>query len=303
MTKLATIPILKYPVEKSHSKTGLAVTEAEYWNKYYENSDHNYEWNDGYLEEKFVSDKLTTLEYEWFFELLRNFLRVHPDGEMVALETGFRLVLPHKTTIRKPDLGVILYSNPVPWQNLDNSYHGICDLCVEALSDSDQDKMERDTVTKFSEYAQAGVKEYYILYAKGEPMNFYHLSPRGVYVPIKPIGKDVIRSKVLPGFQFRISDLSRQPSPEEMSEDMVYQNFMLPALREAKRQAKEVLQRAQWAERQAELDRQQAELDRQRAQWAEQRAESEQQRADAAEAEVVRLMALLHKKMENEQKQ
>lgn len=37
------------------------VGEAEYWEKYYEDSDHHYEWNNGYLEEKGVSDKLTLL--------------------------------------------------------------------------------------------------------------------------------------------------------------------------------------------------------------------------------------------------
>lgn len=49
---------------------GLMVSEADYWENYYENSDVVYEWNNGYLEEKPVSDKSTILMYQWFLELL-----------------------------------------------------------------------------------------------------------------------------------------------------------------------------------------------------------------------------------------
>ncbi|MCP4109136.1 MAG: hypothetical protein GY749_27005, partial [Desulfobacteraceae bacterium] len=38
------------------SEDGLAVSEDEYWEKYYEHPDFSYEWNNGYLEERPVSD-------------------------------------------------------------------------------------------------------------------------------------------------------------------------------------------------------------------------------------------------------
>jgi hypothetical protein len=233
------------------------VSETEYWEKYYNDSDHHYEWNNGYLEEKGVSEKLTTESYEWFFELLRNYLRVTGNGQMIALETGFRLVLPGQRTIRKPDLGVILQQNPVPWQEGDHSYQGICDLCVEALSDSTTAEIERDTETKFTEYARAGVKEYYILYAYGDPQEFYQWTPPGVYIPIPRRDRDLICSRVLPGFQFRVSDLQRQPSPEEMSEDYVYKGFMLPALQASKQAQQQVTQLLEM-EREARLQEQEA---------------------------------------------
>lgn len=233
------------------------ISEADYWEYYYEDPDHHYEWNHGYIEEKGVSDKLTTLDYEWFFELLRNYLRVTAIGQLMTLETGFRLVLPSKITIRKPDLAVILNSNPVQWRDLDRSYRGICDLCVEALSDSTDDDIERDTVTKFTEYAQAGVKEYYILYAHGEPQEFYQLTPAGVYAPIPRQPPDIVCSSVLPGFQFRVSDLERQPSPEKMSEDSVYQGFMLPAF-QAERQARRLAETLRQQEQDARLQEQDA---------------------------------------------
>jgi len=279
------LPILTRPPLTTVVVSGW-VSEAEYWEHYYEDSDHHYEWNNGMLEEKGVSDKLTLLSYEWFFELLRHYLRVTQLGQLMALETGFRLVLPNKTTIRKPDLGVILNSNPVVWNDSDNSFRGICDLCVEAISDSTTAEMERDTVTKFHEYARVGVKEYYLLYADGFPQQFYRLTTAGVYAPIPLMPPDIISSTVLPGFQFRVSDLQRQPSPEEMSEDSVYRAFMLPVL-QAERQTR------QQVERLLEVAESQVQQEREARQVAEISAQQERQARLAAEVRLRQLEAAL----------
>ena len=45
---------------------------------------------------------------------------------------GFRLELgKNKVSIRKPDLAVILHSNPVEAKPLDRSFGGVCDLRIE----------------------------------------------------------------------------------------------------------------------------------------------------------------------------
>ena len=62
----------------------------------------------------------------------------------------------------------------------------------------------------------------------------------------------MIRSKVLPGFRFRESDLIRQPSPEEMAEDKVYKGFVLPCYQAEKLRAEEAELRAEEAELRAE---------------------------------------------------
>jgi len=54
------------PVTTELSANCLIVSEADYWENYYENSDVVYEWNNGYLEEKPVSDQSTILMYQWF---------------------------------------------------------------------------------------------------------------------------------------------------------------------------------------------------------------------------------------------
>jgi hypothetical protein len=235
---------------------GQWVSEEVYWKKYYHYCDPirdcTYEWNNGYLEEKPVSDFNTQYMYRWFVQLLDQYLFTYPIATATQLEMGFRLALPHKTAIRRPDLGVICHHNPILPHGDDCSYRGTFDMCVEALSDSDKGEIERDTVTKFAEYEMAGVKEYYILYAKGEPMEFYQLNSQGVYVPIPPVD-GVIKSAVLPGFQFRKSDLYNRPSLKEMSEDKVYQGFVWPEYQAEKRARQEetqarLLAEVQWLE-------------------------------------------------------
>jgi hypothetical protein len=244
------------------------VSEAEYWEKYYEYSDSDvvYEWNNGYLEEKLVSDQLTYLTYKWFLKLLDYYLAAHPIAELTGLEMGFRLVLPNAITIRRPDLGVVRHDNSVALLPEDNSYQGTFDICIEAISDSTFQMAQRDMVTKKAEYAQAGVSEYFLLDGHGDRTNFYRLNTKGVYVPIKPV-KGIIKSKVLPGFQFRQEDLSVCPSPEDLIQDSVYKSFVLPGYSEAIQQAE-----------QAEQAKQQAEQEKHKRQAAEHQAEQENTR-------------------------
>jgi Uma2 family endonuclease len=240
--------------EYGYSPPRQKVSEAEYWEKYYNSSDVVYEWNNGYLEEKAMSDFSTILVYDWFLELLGYFLKSHPIGKKTFLEMGFRLNLPGETDIRKPDLAVVLNDNPEPILPDDKTYQGIFDFCVEVLSDSTAEIKKRDTVTKKKEYAMCGVKEYYILDARREQTQFYRLGKKGVYIPIKPVKGDIIKSKVLPGFQFRISDLFRKPTIEEMISDKVYQDFVLPSYTQEKlaRKAAELARKAEKLARKAE---------------------------------------------------
>jgi hypothetical protein len=218
------------------SAAGRRVSEDDYWRRYYLESDIHYEWNDGRLEEKPMSDYDTYLVYAWFTELLRHFLRVHPIAKMVALEMGFRLPLPTRTVIRKPDLGVVRNDNSQPLLPLDCSYHGVFDLCIEALSDRDREGVERDTVDKKAEYATAGVREYYILHREPEQTAFFQLTPGGSYRPLSSVD-GVIRSGALPGLQFREADLWQRPGLKQMRDDPVYAEFVLPEWRDAERRA------------------------------------------------------------------
>jgi hypothetical protein len=249
------------------------VSEAEYWDKYYNAPDVTYEWNNGYLEEKAVSTQATYLTHDWFSELLNHFLRTPAIAKTTGLEMGFRLVLPQKLEIRLPDLGVVLNSNPVPLLLDDRSYKGTFDLCVEAISDSTKEDIKRDTKDKKIGYAQGGVKEYYILDGHDRYMEFYRLDAHGIYIPIEPAKGGIIQSSVLPGFQFRREDLFTKPSPEEMIDDPIYQEFVLPGL----------------------TTKQRAEEEKQARQAEKLAIQNAEQRALEAEAENARLKALLDK--------
>ena len=113
------------------------------------------------------------------------------------------------------------------------------------MSDTSRKNRERDTKTKRGEYEVAGVREYYMLDDSGKSMAFLRRNAAGVFAPITPEDGDVIRSTVLPGFQFRLADLYRQPSAVEMSEDPLYRHFVLPELREARVRAEQERQRAE----------------------------------------------------------
>ncbi len=250
--------------EWPQSEEGRWVSEELYWAKYYEQPDFCYEWNNGYLEVRHMADYEKAATYHWFVKVLDSYLEVYPIARVMILEIGFRLTLPHKTTIRKPDLSLVLHNNPIALGDHDRTYQGIFDLCVESLSDSTKHEIERDTKVKKSEYEGIGVQEYYILDPSGTHQAFYRRNQWGVYVPIRAVD-GVIRSTVLPGFQFRIAHLTYRPSLMSLVTDPVYHDFVL-------------------LDYQAEKAR--AEQEKARAEQEKFRAEQERSRADKAEQEL-----------------
>ena len=248
---------------------GLYVTEEEYWARWYANPysdrDVKYEWNNGRLEAKPLSNPAQVALYNWFLNILQRYVQSHPIARLINLETGFSLTIEdleevrgEKKVVRRPDIGVILNDNPVEWEKDDRSYKGVCDICVESLSDSTKADVYRDTVEKRIEYAQGGVREYYILDPSEEYMHCYRRDAEGEYVEIEVDADGVIRSRVLPGFQFRWDDLLRRPDIEELALDEVYSGYVLPkykasvvrAARAARRAAMEAAARKR-AEEQA----------------------------------------------------
>ncbi len=232
---------------KLYSDDGLHVSEEEYWDKYYHEDDFVYEWNNGILEVKPMADYESSETYRWFIRILEEYLTVNPIAKPVYLEIGFRLDLGTKVTIRKPDLALILNSNPISIDKNDNTYKGIYDICIEFLSDSKKSEIERDTVKKKSEYCLGGVKEYYILDRKKTETAFYYLGRNGIFLPIEK-EQGVIKSKHLPGFQFYIEDLYSQPNLQELIYDKVYNSFILKELQDSLAKVKEESKQRKLAE-------------------------------------------------------
>ena len=250
---------------------GRRVTLEEYWAKWYENPypdiDVSYEWNNGILEAKPMPNEPQLGLYNWFLDLLRRYLATHGIAKVINLETGFVLTMAdpaepsgQREAVRKPDIGLILNSNPVSWGRIDQRhFEGVCDMLVEAVFDSTQAEVLRDTEEKTRDYALAGVKEYFILDPSGEHMRFYRLARHKFFEEIQPDDEGVIPSETLPGFQFRLRDLYELPDLEDLALDDVYAAYALPRMRAAVDRAKSAEERAAVAENrvqelQAELD-------------------------------------------------
>ncbi len=268
---------------------GRYVTKEEYWAKWYENPypdiDVSYEWNNGRLEAKPLPNEPQLDLYNWFLQLLLRYLSTRNIAKLINLETGFVLTIEdpaepsgQREAVRKPDIGVILNSNPVPWGGSDKRhFEGVCDMVVEAVSDSTPAEVLRDTEEKRRDYALAGVKEYYILDPSREHMRFYRLIAGGRYEEIQPDAEGVIGSDVLPGLQFRMEDMQRQPDLEELALNDVYSGYVIPKFQIAVTKSEAEAQRAD-----AEAAARQVEVAARRV--AEQRTEEEAQRADAEAA-------------------
>ena len=260
------------PVNPWAPDEGRDVTLEEYWARWYENPypdiDVSYEWNNGILEAKPMPNAPQLDLGNWFLVLLLQFINTHGIAKLINMETGFHLKMMDseepsgmRQAVRKPDIGIILNDNPVSWGEIDQRhYAGHCDAVVEVLSDSTQAEVLRDTDEKRRDYALAGVKEHTILDPSGEHMRFYRLAPEGRYEEIPPDADGVIHSEVLPGFQFRMEDLRRQPELAELALDDVYAGFVLPGFRDAMtaRRVAEDLAETEAAARQMAEERAQA---------------------------------------------
>lgn len=260
MTTLVDSPssrLKRYEPRPDAPDHGRYVTREEYWERWYEGT--VYEWNNGYLEAKPMSTPIQFDLYSWFLQLLLQFKLAFQSTQIMALETGFTMKVPDpdnpgqlKEVTRKPDIGAVLLTKPILWEADHRSYHGICDLCIESMSDSSPSEILRDTEIKFAEYEFSGVKEYYILDPSQRHMHFYALNQFGVYEEIMPDHRGVIQSTVLAVFQFRLADLDTMPSLEELALDEVYQDYVLLKYQAAERRAAEAQQRALSAEERAE---------------------------------------------------
>jgi len=210
-------------VETDHdfSLEGKQVSEEEYWEKYY--SDTPYEWNNGVLEVKPLSDFKSNLLRIWFEALLHEYRNIQKNFQEIACQIGFKMTLKKGNKVRKPDIGFV-GPQSLQMEGDDCTYKGIFDLCVEFLSDSRHSEVIRDTEQKFQEYEEAGVKEYFILDRNKKHTAFYRLK-NGHYVKLNP-ENGVIQSKVLKGFQFRIDHLYTRPDLEDLIEDPVYRHYV-----------------------------------------------------------------------------
>jgi Uma2 family endonuclease len=112
---------------------------------------------------------------------------------------------------REPDILFIATENR---SRLDGRLlNGPADLAIEVVS---PDSRKRDYVDKFREYAEAGVREYWIIDSTKDQATFYGLGADGAYRAL-PVTDGIFRSEVLTGLWLRVDWLWQEPLPQSMS--------------------------------------------------------------------------------------
>jgi len=144
--------------------------------------------------------------------LLRRYVLRREPGVVVVSPFEMRLV-PGRSS-REPDIVFIARAHLDRFSN--DRLEGPADLAVEFVSD---DSVTRDRVTKFREYAAAGIPEYWIFDPRPgqRTHDFYRLGPEGGYqaVPLDAAGR--VHSAVLPGFWLDPEWLWQQPLPDDVA--------------------------------------------------------------------------------------
>jgi len=129
---------------------------------------------------------------------LRTFVREHNLGVVRIAPLPVRL-WPGK--IREPD---IFFIGKEHSDRIGERVCGVPDLVVEVLSSSTQ---RTDRIEKFSEYARAGVREYWLVDPEKKTVEIYVLK-QGAYVLIDKYNTNQIaKSEILPGFNVNVNDL------------------------------------------------------------------------------------------------
>jgi Uma2 family endonuclease len=110
---------------------------------------------------------------------------------------------------REPDL--LYFSKQTLERVRGNWLEGPADLVVEVVS---SESRKRDRIEKFREYAESGVREYWIIDPAREQAEFFGLEDGGHYVPLPSDEFGRVYSKVLPDLWIDTGWLARRPLPK-----------------------------------------------------------------------------------------
>jgi Uma2 family endonuclease len=129
---------------------------------------------------------------------------------------------------REPDIFFVSKAN---LSNLSTRrYSGGPDLVIEIISRA---SVTEDRVRKFTEYEQAGVREYWLVdpRPRQQQCDFYVLDPDQIYQPAAIDENGIYRSTVLPGFWLAIDWLwkATMPNPQLALAEIMVSIEELPA--------------------------------------------------------------------------
>ena len=165
----------------------------------------NYEWVEGKVEVMSLVSIMHGRLMLWFINLLALYAEQGRRGE--AFPDNVQVRLP---TLRRRNPDVKFVADDGTAQIMEKHILGVPDLCIEIIS---EDNPARDYVTKFAEYADAEVPEYWIADPISGDKFFAWTLQDGRYVPIPEVdGK--VASVALPGLVIDVAWLHQRPLPD-----------------------------------------------------------------------------------------
>lgn len=158
--------------------------------------------------------------------LLRLFIDFFNLG--VLIPAPFEIKLWPDGPSREPDLIVVTKENLAGLT--DRRFEGAPDLLIEIISPG---SVTEDRVHKFTEYEQAGVREYWIIDARShqQQADFYVLGEDKIYQAASVDDQGVFRSTVLPHFWLQVDWLRQEqlPNPQLALAEIMVSIETLPA--------------------------------------------------------------------------
>lgn len=169
-------------------------------------SERRAEWVDGEIVELMGDSVRHLLLIDFLNDILKMHVRRNRLGIVVL--AGLLMKLSSHPSGRSADVTYIATEH---LSRLHGTFlDGPADLVVEVVS---PDSEFRDRSSKFGEYAEAGIPEYWLIDEPRHEARFYVLGADGNYQD-SPLGEDgVYTSTVLPGLRLRVDWLWRDPLP------------------------------------------------------------------------------------------
>jgi Uma2 family endonuclease len=165
------------------------------------------EWVEGVVIQLSPSSIDHNLLFQHVFRLLDTYFAFRKLGQVYVHPFVMRLPAFPKRR-REPDLLVVLNTNPYPVQK--TFMDGPADICIEIIS---EESMERDIGTKFAEYQQGGVTEYWVFDPIHHIARFYRLNEEKRYVTILPDDEGNYTTPLLPGLRVHVPTLWQKELP------------------------------------------------------------------------------------------
>jgi Uma2 family endonuclease len=163
------------------------------------------EWEDGKVVMMSPASMRHVLISSFLVALLAEYVLRYQLG--TVLSAPFQMMLRDLRRSREPDVLFVAGANQ---HRLRDTYlDGPADFVIEIVS---PESVTRDRITKFQEYAQAGIPEYWIVDPLIRSMVGYQLF-NGAYAPIEPENDGRLYSAVLPGFWILSDWLWQEPLP------------------------------------------------------------------------------------------